>query len=75
MSDDIALSTYAVFAICVLLVLAIAFGTFGIPVKSGESIFDFVFTKLCSELILLSSVINLVFIVEKLLCNVDNLFP
>ena len=37
------MSTYDVFAICKLFVLAAALGTLGIPVNSGELISDFVF--------------------------------
>ena len=44
--EDIARSTYCVFAICVLFEIAVAVGAWGIPVKVGEIIFAFVSTAL-----------------------------
>ena len=69
--EEIAESTYDVFAICKLFVLAVAFGTVGVPEKVGDTNGAFVTISVCKVAIFASSVTCLFDIFSTDNCNAD----
>ena len=69
--EEIAVSTYDVFAICRLFVFALAFGTVGVPEKVGDTNGALVIISVCRVAIFASSVTCLFDIFNTDDCSAD----